>query len=1325
VPFRTKIVAIAALATFVVAALFASQVIGQQGQPYVENVTFRVTMSETTYRGAVSEIFLLLDRTGGRNRLQNARRMTNAGGDTWQTSVSLEEGDYIYVFVANATQFVNLSDPDLNPDDIPNSNFFNDPHPRFTGFGGQFGKDNVYIVRNPRRPRLIASESSPLSGSLITQQSTELSFRVELGSDMRPIDPASIRIRIERNQPFGFYFGPLEPPPLDLVEVGGASFTPSGSGGVIRASLVDPPEGLHRLHVSVSNTDGLSSDELTLVLFINRENQPPVANAGGSRFERVGRWIELNGGQSRDPDEIGFSRFTWRKVSGPGSVELRSISQEPDNRNTNQRRWDGVPVMDDDGNIVADPLPQMGALPQARFDQPGEYELGLVVTDREGQSSQESITRAYVASRYEPGWKVRLHVGERQGKLVVSAAGSDLPNGIPVRFYADARTPLALRPSGSSGLEVEADMPAPGPYFIHAQAGDLNGAASYPAQIAIAVRDGGRVEGRDLATSPWSWREDGVLYLLFVREFQDSDGDGEGDLKGATQRLPWIKQLGANTIWLMPVEPSGTTHGYAMDAFFAVNDDYGSARDLQVFIETAQSMGMKVILDKVLNHTSLDHLWQRAAQGGPQAVTRDRYVYRADGNYQYSFDFVALPDLDYNNPIVRAAALDRARFWLDLGFDGFRCDIAAFTPISMWRDIRRELLGRNPDGFLLAEIIPPLEDYVEEGFDAFYDPWTYWETRDAIGGSNPFSRIDTALKAAERFIQDAPRARIRERLDPSQLIRVRYLDNQDEDRFLLLAGGSRDRQRVAAAVQFTLPGMPLITYGDEVALIEGRGRMSFTRAPEMLEHYRRYLRIRNGNPGLRGQDSDLPGAPGNKYVRISSDGDLNAGQVFSFLRHGNNQAFVVLANRGQAPVIGTSVQYYVGPDILSRLPEGPIVMTNHANPRDTLTVTKQQLQNGHTSQVGSYEVKVYQLATVAIPDGDQDGIADSYDGCVGVPNGADEDGDLDGVPDACDHCAMTAIGEDVGLDGCARMSGAPKPKYVLDGAVDDGSFVVAESGDLKLYASFNGRVLYLAATGAVTGHDHVIYLRDDASPIPPITAPFGKRGRAAATWAMIDEGRGDRAEWFGPWVGTQIRSGNPVSGGAVETTVNLTERFGASFPEKIGLAVVRYGTNAGGVIAQAPAQVSAGDDIEGAEVLDFTLVVPEIRAAEQQPRPDGGLPVGADGGMSAADLDGDGVADESDNCLSVRNGDQADSDGDGRGDTCDQCPFTNAGARIDDRGCEIGRQKPPGSAFPDDDPTTRTSCGCRTQDSGDDALGFDLVIALGLFLAVALRRRRS
>jgi glycosidase len=1279
-----------------------------QANVYMENVVFSVHTGESTFGGIVNEVYILEDHYGGRNKLQNARRLTNMGGDLWSITIPLQEGDYIYIFCANPTQYVNLSDPDLNPDDVPHSNFFNDPHPRFPGYGGQYSTDNLYLVRDPNRPHFDATMSSPKPGDEITRAPLQLSFRVNRGASNTAIDPMTAKVQIEASELYGLVPGALDPPAVTLSAADSVSFSGDATGGLITATINSPPEGLHVVHVDVSTIDMYAADTLLVPIYINRQNQAPIADAGPSRFGLSGHWIEVDGGSSRDPDVIGFSGFTWRKISGPGNMDQRNVGQEPDNNDPNQRHGDGSPVIDADGNAVS-LLPPMGAVPQLRFDQPGDYVVGLVATDKEGLASTEATTEVHVAAAYDGTMKMRLHVGRQNGKVIASARASDLPDATPISWFADAKTPVTLAPvAGTNGRDVEIQDAQPGVYFVHARAGDPSAMASYPADAVVLVNQDGSVSGKDIARSPRDWREDTVLYLLFVREFFDSDGDGEGDFKGATQNIPWLKALGVNAVWVMPVEPGGTTAGYSMDSFFALHPDYGHMADLEEFIKEAHKNGIRVILDLVLNHTSLRHPWFAMAQPNTNAVTRDRYYFRADGSYMYAFSFVGLPDQNYNNPIVRTTAYDRADFWLDRGFDGFRCDVAGFTPNSVWRHIRRQMLSRSTGDFMVAEMIPPTADYMEEQFDAFYDPQTFWSARDVFAGNAPFSELDGAIQGAEAFVESASRPELHDRLDPADLIRMRYLDNQDEDRFLLRAGGSKPLLKVASSVQLLAPGLPLVNYGDEVSMVQGRGRMSFMRDPDMTAHYKKFIRIRMSNPGLRGQSTDLPGAAGNTYARISSDGDLSAGQVFSFLRYGSNQVFVVLANREQSSVIGTPVIFYLGQPILDLLPDGPLVMTNHANPSDTLMVTKSQLLAGYTAHIGSYETKVYQISNIAIPDADGDGIPDSFDSCIGVPNIDDGDDDFDGVANACDHCPSSMPGEDVGMDGCARAMAAPKPLYQLDGKIDDEGYLVAQQGDIKLYASFNGRQLYVAMTGAKAGSDHVIYFRDPSTNEPMQAAAFSKAGHAAAKWAMLDEGRGDRALWSGPWVGTKIVAPGPLEDGVTETTINLAERYGSSFPQKIQLAAVRYQTGAnGGVVAQAPQATTADNEITPDEMVNVTLTMPTITPAQTH------------GGMDGGTGDASAIGDAGMSVCAHATG--MDTDGDGVDDGCDLCPNTPKGAVVDSTGCSAAQSKPPGNAFDNGMKATQSSCRCNESSTSPSSAWWMLIVVMLL----AARRIRT
>jgi len=127
------------------------------------------------------------------------------------------------------------------------------------------------------------------------------------------------------------------------------SFAADATGGVVHATINDPPEGLHRIQVDAKTMDMYAADSLFIPVFINRQNQAPIAKRGPVALRSQRTLDRARRGSSRDPDGIGFSRYTWRKVSGPGNMQIRYIGQEPNNQNTNQRRGDGVPLSDADG----------------------------------------------------------------------------------------------------------------------------------------------------------------------------------------------------------------------------------------------------------------------------------------------------------------------------------------------------------------------------------------------------------------------------------------------------------------------------------------------------------------------------------------------------------------------------------------------------------------------------------------------------------------------------------------------------------------------------------------------------------------------------------------------------------------------------------------------------------------------------------------------------------------------------------------------------------------------------------------------------------------
>jgi maltose alpha-D-glucosyltransferase/alpha-amylase len=200
------------------------------------------------------------------------------------------------------------------------------------------------------------------------------------------------------------------------------------------------------------------------------------------------------------------------------------------------------------------------------------------------------------------------------------------------------------------------------------------------------------------------WYKDAVLYELYVRAFKDTNGDGIGDLQGVIAKLDYLKDLGVDCVWLLPIYPSPLEDdGYDIADYYDVISDYGTLEDFKALLEAAHSRGIRVIMDLVLNHTSDQHPWFQQARYDPNSPYRDYYVWSdTDEKYQdariifidtedsnWSWDeeagqyywhrfYSSQPDLNYDNPRVREEMKNVMKFWLDMGVDGFRADAVPY-----------------------------------------------------------------------------------------------------------------------------------------------------------------------------------------------------------------------------------------------------------------------------------------------------------------------------------------------------------------------------------------------------------------------------------------------------------------------------------------------------------------------------------------------------------------------------------------------------------------------------------------------------------------------
>ena len=375
------------------------------------------------------------------------------------------------------------------------------------------------------------------------------------------------------------------------------------------------------------------------------------------------------------------------------------------------------------------------------------------------------------------------------------------------------------------------------------------------------------------------WYKDAIIYELHVRAFFDSAGDGMGDFRGLTQKLDYLQELGITALWLLPFYPSPwRDDGYDIADYGEIHPAYGTLRDFKEFLREAHRRDIRVITELVINHTSDQHPWfQRARQAKPGTVARDFYVWTEDPNLyreariifkdfessNWAWDPVAnayywhrfyahQPDLNFDNPEVRAAMRNALDFWLDMGVDGLRLDAVPYLyeregtncenlpeTHQFLKELRAHVDSRYRDRMLLAEANQWPEDAIayfgggDECHMAFHFPL--------------MPRLFMAIRMEDRY----PVADILQLTPPipENCQWALFLRNHDELTLEMVTDEERDymyrvyaqdshtrinlgiRRRLAPllendrrrielmnALLFSLPGTPVIYYGDEIGM---------------------------------------------------------------------------------------------------------------------------------------------------------------------------------------------------------------------------------------------------------------------------------------------------------------------------------------------------------------------------------------------------------------------------------------------------------------------------------------------------------------------------
>lgn len=337
-------------------------------------------------------------------------------------------------------------------------------------------------------------------------------------------------------------------------------------------------------------------------------------------------------------------------------------------------------------------------------------------------------------------------------------------------------------------------------------------------------------------TNPFGskWFAEGIMYEVFVRSFRDSNGDGIGDLQGVIEGLDYIQSLGANIIWLMPIHPSPSYHGYDVTDYYGIHPDYGTLDDMLQLIQEVHKRDMYIIIDYIANHTSNEHPFFKDAYNNPLSITSQFYYWLNERQTSY-LGFAgggAMSELNYANPIVRQYMINVALYWLDPngdgdpsdGVDGLRCDVAIGPPLSFWAELRNAMREKNPDAVLLAEAWlrsgVELKNYLQgDGFNAVFDFPTF---HSLIADHNTNNDGLVSGKTSGDFLEIAVNGAQRLYLPGAHL--VRFINNHDTNRIMSEVEGDIARAKAVAVWLMTAPGTPMLYYGEEIGMLGIKGR---------------------------------------------------------------------------------------------------------------------------------------------------------------------------------------------------------------------------------------------------------------------------------------------------------------------------------------------------------------------------------------------------------------------------------------------------------------------------------------------------------------------
>lgn len=518
--------------------------------------------------------------------------------------------------------------------------------------------------------------------------------------------------------------------------------------------------------------------------------------------------------------------------------------------------------------------------------------VGCYTTDGQAPSLESAQVRFEPRRRV---WNTIAWAYETEWQATMPA----LPEGTLLRYR------IAGREAG--GAWQWADWPHPQRIveeaLVHGEAAVLRASPGLGSDFARSID----------SFAPPAWAQEAVIYQIFLDRFARHDGQPwatlpldafhGGTLQGVIERLDHIASLGATCLWLSPLFPSPTYHGYDATDYYAVEPRLGTKADLKELVEQAHARGIRVLLDFICNHLSDQHPHFEQALAEPEGE-QARWFWLDAGHaphgYRSFFGVRTMPEFNTDYPPVREYLIGAAQMWLrEVGVDGFRLDYAHGPSHAFWAEFWRAVKEAKPDAWCFGEVVDTPESL--RSYAGYLDGVLDFHLGEGL--RHVFATRTKDLAWLDHFLRDheaffPP---------PERFSRPVFLDNHDMDRFLFRAAGDAEAAlRLAALFLYSLPHPPLLYYGTENALVQRYGKadgygLEVSREPMVWEfseaqrrlvaYFQRLAALRHHEPAMRPTHRETLFVTADSYLaRHERDGlglllALNRAPVSDTLRH--------------------------------------------------------------------------------------------------------------------------------------------------------------------------------------------------------------------------------------------------------------------------------------------------------------------------------------------------------------------------------------------------------------------------------------------------------